>query len=374
MTHDLLESLDDPMPYDPPADLTETSRARGRRLRRRRRLGITGAAIPIVVVLALVAGVVYIDRRTAGVARVDAAAGVLSPVAAGAPYNILVVGFGTPVSGPDATDSPQFIGPYGFSQSSDTMVVVRIDPAAGRITLLSLPRDLVFAGATSLDDRLSDVQPRSGVSGLITTIRDHLGIDIAHFVEVDFQGFSRLINAAGGISIQASTPLRDANTGMTLDTSCQKLDGIQTLGLVRARHIEYQLNGRWTPDPLGGLGRMDQQRVVLSLLVTQLSQLPNDLVTVNRLLDVFVENTAIDSGLSRQAVLDLGRWGRTLQPGAVESETLPVMTERLADGADMLTPTADAPAAVASFTRGELTPTATPTVATAPPPFSIAGC
>jgi len=364
MTHDLLESLDDPMPYDPPIDLTETSRARGRQLRRRRHLGIAGGAIPIVLVVALVAGAVYVDRRTAGVARVDVAAGVLSPAAAGAPYNILVVGL----------DGPRLDAPEVAGERTDTMVVVHIDPGAGRLTLLSLPRDLVFAGATSGEDRLNNALPRNGASGLIATIHDHLGIDIAHFVEVDFQGFMRLINAAGGISIRASTPLRDANTGMTLDTSCQKLDGNRTLGLVRARHIEYQTNGRWTSDPMSDLGRMDRQRVVLSLLVTQLTQLPNDLVTVNRLLDVFVENTAIDSGLGRQALLDLARWGRTLHPGAVQSETLPVAIETLPDGANVLTPNADTPAAVASFTRGELTPTVTSTGATAPPPFSITGC
>lgn len=363
MTHDLLASLDDPLPYDPPADLTETSRARGRRLRRRRCLGITVGAIPIVLVLALVAGAVYVDRRTTGVARVDVAAGVLSPVAAGAPYNILVVGF----------DSPLLGAPGGVAPS-DTMVVVHVDPGAGRLSMLSLPRDLVFAGATSGEDRLDNVLPRSGASGLIATIHDHLGIDITHFVEVGFQGFMRLINAAGGISIQASAPLRDTNTGMTLDPSCEKLDGIRTLGLVRARHVEYETNGRWTSDPTGDLGRMDRQRVVLSLLVTQLTQLPNDLVTVNRLLDVFVENTAIDSGLGRQALLDLARWGRTLQPGAIQSETLPVATETLSDGANVLTPTADTPAAVASFTRGELMPTATSALTTSPPAFSITGC
>ncbi len=119
---------------------------------------------------------------------------------------------------------------------------------------------------------------------------------------------------------------------------------------------------------------MDRQRVVLSLLVTQLTRLPNDPVTVNRLLDVFAENTTIDSGLSRQALLDLARWGRALQPGAIQSETPPVATETLPDGATVVTPTGDTPAAIASFIRGEPMPTATPAVATAPPPFSIAGC
>ena len=172
-------------------------------------------------------------------ARVDVAAGVLSPVAAGVPYNILVVGL----------DGPRLDAPEVANERTDTMVVVHIDPGAGRLTLLSLPRDLVFAGDSSGEDRLNNVRPRSGAPGLIATIHDHLAIDIAHFVEVDFLGFTRLINAAGGISIQASTPLRDANTGMTLDTSCQKLDGERTLVLVRARHIEYQSNGRWTWTP-----------------------------------------------------------------------------------------------------------------------------
>jgi LCP family protein required for cell wall assembly len=363
MMSDLLESLDDPIPYSPSPNLAGAARTRGRQLRRRRRLGVSAGAMPIVLVLALVAGAIYVDRRVAGVARVDIAAGVLTPAAAGVPYNILVIG----------TDGPRLDAPDVVGERSDTMIVVHVDQAAGRLSLLSLPRDLVFAGATSGADRINAVLPRSGAAGLIATIHDHLGIDIAHYVRVDFRGFVRLIDAAGGVSVRASAPLRDANTGMTLDASCQRLDGERTLGLVRSRHVEFQSKGRWTNDPTSDLGRMDRQRVVLSLLVGQLAQLPHDPATLGHLLDVFENNTTIDSGFSQSTLLDLARWGRALQPDAIESETLPVATETLPDGANVLTPTADSPAAVSAFTGGEVARPAAGGI-TGVPPFTIAGC
>ena len=61
--HDLLERLDDPVPFTVSPDLVTGAKARGAHLRRRRRLGVTGAMVPVILVLALVTGAVYVDHR-----------------------------------------------------------------------------------------------------------------------------------------------------------------------------------------------------------------------------------------------------------------------------------------------------------------------
>ncbi|MGZ4709604.1 MAG: hypothetical protein ACXWBN_12760, partial [Acidimicrobiales bacterium] len=106
----MLDHLDDPIPFTPSPELVAAATSRGRRLRRRHRLGVTGAMIPVVLVLALVAGAAYVDHRLDQVQRVDVAAGVLTPVASGAPLNVLVVG----------TDGPRLAGTDDGTRRSDT--------------------------------------------------------------------------------------------------------------------------------------------------------------------------------------------------------------------------------------------------------------
>ncbi len=74
----------------------------------------------------------WVGYRADQVHRVGVATGVLTPVEGGKPFDILVVG----------TDGPR--GQAGVR--TDTIMVVRVDPAADQVRILSIPRDLVFDG------------------------------------------------------------------------------------------------------------------------------------------------------------------------------------------------------------------------------------
>jgi LCP family protein required for cell wall assembly len=146
---------------------------------------------------------------------------------------------------------------------------------ADRLDVVSLPETSSSATAETTD-RLSGILSQGGPQALITAVHDHLGVDIAHYVEVDYTGFQKLIDAAGGISLKASTPLRDAGTGLALDGSCQHLDGAQALQLARSRRVEYRnadastlatsrpstsvgsnASRRWSPDPAAAVDGTD---------------------------------------------------------------------------------------------------------------------
>ena len=49
-----------------------------------------------------------------------------------------------------------------------------------------------------------------GPDVLIKTVTESLGIPIHHYVEVDFQGFKRIVDAIGGVSLWFDAPVRDA--------------------------------------------------------------------------------------------------------------------------------------------------------------------
>lgn len=69
----MLEHLDDPSPWRPDAGCRRRIVDRGRRLRRRRRLvsGIEGTTV--TVVLAGIAGLLYVDHRCGAIERVGVA-------------------------------------------------------------------------------------------------------------------------------------------------------------------------------------------------------------------------------------------------------------------------------------------------------------
>jgi len=342
----MLDQLDDPIPYTLPDDMLAGARSRGTHLRRRRRAGRLLVAVPILVVLVLGAGAAWVDHRTNQVDRVEIAAGVLSPVVAGEPYNVLVVG----VDAPPLDGQPPVDG-----QRSDTQMVVRVDPTAGTVSVLALPRDLVLPGDT---ERLNTKIGEGGPDALISAIHRGLGIPIAHYVAIDFHGFVRLVDAAGGVSVQSPVAIRDDLTGLQLTEGCQHLDGASTLALVRSRHLEYLSQGRWNADQSGDLGRMRTEQVVVPLVLSQLQHRGSDPTTFEQLLTVFADNTTVDTGFSRGALAELAHWGQGIDPGQIDVQTLPVIPFTAPNGAAVLRPAENAPTVVDGFQQGHPVPTA----------------
>ncbi len=335
----MLDLLDDPVPFVPSEELVARARARGTHLRRRRRATRMLAAVPVLVLLVVAVGAAWVDHRVSQVDRVDIAAGVLTPVVAGQPYNVLVVG----------TDSQ----PGVDGVRSDTQFIVRVDRANGTLRVLSLPRDLVLTGDS---ERLNTKIGAGGPDALISAIHDRLGIGISHYVAVDFQGFVRLLDAAGGISVQADTDVRDDGSGLILTEGCQHLDGKAALALVRARHLQYRLGEGWDSDRTGDLGRIRTQQLVLDLMLHQLQARANDPATLEDLLTVFADNTTVDAGFGRADLLDLAHWGAGLGAGSMSMATLPAVPEVMADGSAVLRPDDTARSVVSGFAQGQLPP------------------
>jgi len=122
------------------------------------------------------------------------------------------------------------------------------------------------------------------------------------------------------------------------------------LQLARARHLEYRdESGQWRIDPTGDLGRIDRQQDVLQLVFGNLQHLSADPSTLTTLLDVFADNTTIDSGFDRSTTLGLATWGRTLGNDQIFTMRLPVIPSVTAGGSEVLRLDAPSASIIADF-------------------------
>lgn len=105
------------------------------------------------------------------------------------PTTILVLGL-------DTSSAPDRAG----DRRSDAIMLVRTDPSHHLLAYLSIPGDLlveVGGGAQKIDAAYQD----GGAALAIRTVEAFAGVPIDHVVIVDFNGFERLINAQGGVSV-----------------------------------------------------------------------------------------------------------------------------------------------------------------------------
>jgi LCP family protein required for cell wall assembly len=245
-----------------------------------------------------------------------------------AAMNILLVGSNTR-TGLDPSEASQFGSASDVSGArSDVTMILHLEPGNGSASLLSIPRDLfvplpphsMSGSVGKIDAALND-----GPNNLITAITDDLGIPINHYVEVNFDGFRRTIDAVGGISMSFSAPLRDSFSGLNITApGCQHLTGKAALAVVRARHLQYYADGRWNDDPLSDLARIRRDHTFLKIFVaTAKSQLTNPL-RVNALAGGLLNQVTVDSGLNVNSLLGLLRRYRHLNPDTLPETTLPI--------------------------------------------------
>src|SRR5829696_8754670 len=160
-------------------------------------------------------------------------------------------------------------------ERSDTIMMMRVDPAAKRVAVLSFPRDLYVTIAGSGNrSRINSAYRRDDPQRLIDTIYENFGIGTDHFIQVDFCTFKTLVDAVGGVSVPFEFPARDTNSGLDVPTTgCFTFGGDHALAYVRSQHYEYEDppgRGDWKEDPSSDLGRISRQQDFLRRSLTSI--------------------------------------------------------------------------------------------------------
>ena len=170
------------------------------------------------------------------------------------------------------------------------------------------------------------------------TIQQVLGIPINHYMSVDFPGFSGMVNALGGITMDFPTGVKDAYTGLDVTTTgCQIVNGTVALQLVRSRHLFYMnSNGYWEGDGLSDFSRIQRQDAFFRAVLAKLRQSSLDPFTINSFIGAAVGNLTIDDTLSKGDLLHIAQDFRSLPSSHLITETLPTIGLVTGGGADVL--------------------------------------
>lgn len=129
---------------------------------------------------------------------------------------------------------------------SDTTILAHLSPDGGKATMVSFPRDswVDVPSCKKPDGTMS--KPYTGMfnsafelGGAACTIRlvqSLTGIEINHYVQVDFTGFKTMVSALGGVPVCTPTAIYDPKSGLKLHAGTQTISGDQALAYVRARY------------------------------------------------------------------------------------------------------------------------------------------
>jgi LCP family protein required for cell wall assembly len=134
---------------------------------------------------------------------------------------------------------------------TDSIMVLSVNPRQQQVSLFSLPRDVFIESPTYGYLRANTVlrnaelsQPGTGVSEMMTAMEYTFGIELDHYIRLDFEGFIEVVDALGGVEVDIpkaivdrTYPTSDYGT-MIIEFSAgqQTLDGEQALIYARTRH------------------------------------------------------------------------------------------------------------------------------------------
>jgi len=215
--------------------------------------------------------------------------------------NILVMG----------SDSRQGLSAsYGSgltTDQSDTMMIIHIPADRKWAEVMSIPRDSwVSIPSCEMGDgqmssptqfkvneafaigNLDGNKTKLGVACTVKTLEQNTGIDINHFIVVNFTGFEDMVAAIGGVPECNPTPIDDPLSGLVLSAGHHVLTPAQALGYVRAR---YTLgNG-------SDLERIGRQQAFMSSLIDQVKGKYYNPLAIYRFLDAATKSLTVDSQL-----------------------------------------------------------------------------
>jgi LCP family protein required for cell wall assembly len=317
---------------------------RKRRHRWRRRILYTLAFIVLLAAAGAGGLYEYANYRFGQIKKIHAKHLIAQKAAPGAPFNLLLVG----------SDSRAFVGDNSTlssevgneanagGQRSDVTMVARFDPAKQTVTVLSIPRDLWVdipghvAGISGMN-RINAAY-NSGPDLLIQTIEQDLGIPINHYVAVDFPGFSGMVNALGGITMDFPTAVKDAYTGLYVtQVGCQVVNGTTALQLVRARHLYYMgPDDEWEYDGESDFSRIQRQDAFFRAVLQKINVSITNPLAINSFIGAAVGNLTIDDTLTQGDIFHIAEDFRGLPSSHLITETLPTLGYVTDGGADVL--------------------------------------
>ncbi len=231
----------------PAAQARRTRPAAAAKPRRRRGFWGTLKLLVFLILVAVVIGAVLLGFRAAAFNDAVSTAPFPSTALLGSlngdeRVNVLLIGYG----GPDHD------GPY----LADSIQILSIDPTTDTTTTIPIPRDLWIEGVGAFPEngKINEVFAAGHAEGglerggelMAEVLSEVTGLEIEHWLSIDFAGFRDMVDAAGGVTIDNPVAFAYATSGAqhnagnwnsgSFEAGEIHLDGNQALAYSRARY------------------------------------------------------------------------------------------------------------------------------------------
>ncbi|MCX4526163.1 MULTISPECIES: LCP family protein [unclassified Streptomyces] len=229
----------------------------GRRGGRSRRIGgggrkkalmITGGTLAFLLVGGSVAAYLYYDHLNGNLNVTDIGTAGSGGFKKDQPINILVIG----------TDKRSGAGNEGYGDKdsvghADTTILFHVSKDRSNATALSIPRDLITTipdcPTKQPDGSTKDIPGEKGTrfntslgqagrdpGCTMRTVKEITGIQVDHFMMVDFNAVKNLSTAVGGVPVCLEKDVNDKDSKLKLTAGEHRLAGEDALAFVRTRH------------------------------------------------------------------------------------------------------------------------------------------
>ena len=266
---------------------------------------------------------------TASINKIDAFAGIDNrPEKISSAVNYLLVGSDTREGLSKAELKELRVGSVATAagKRSDTMLLVHISKARDKAVLISIPRDS-FALIPAYTNKAGKVTPArhskinsafnwGGAPLLIQTIEEMTQLKIDHYVEINFAGFARVVDALGGIEVCTKKDIDDPKSHLVLEAGVHTLNGIESLKYVRTREF----------DGMGDIGRMQRQQAFMSSVLkkaTSAGVLLNP-ITMTSFINSSLDAVTTDVGLQSAELISLAKGMKSLATSNIRTLTVPL--------------------------------------------------
>lgn len=200
---------------------------------------------------------------------------------------------------------------------SDVMMLVALRETEKKAVVISIPRDTRVELPGHGYGKINAAHAYGGPSMAIDVVKDLLGMEVHHFVSLDFDGFQRIIDAIGGVPIHLSKPINDPHSGY-LPAGDLNLNGWQALVLVRSRKL-----------PAGDIDRISSQQAFMQALINKLAKVGKGW-KAKTLLDIVASSCQTD--YTGSELLTLTEELKDFSPSNVQFVTLPGVIKNIGGG------------------------------------------
>lgn len=210
---------------------------------------------------------------------------------------------------------------------SDTTILLHISPGGESAIGISFPRDSMVQmppcekeDGTTVPAQFGQINAafsNGGPACTWRTIESLTKIHIDHYVEVDFTGFKRVVDALGGVEICVRQRIDDERAELHLKPGRQVVQGDQALGYVRTRYAVG--NG-------SDLGRIKRQQAFMASVVKKATDkgMLTDPGRTYDFLSAVAKSIKADDRLTLSVMQKLASSLRGMSAGKVRFVTVPV--------------------------------------------------